>query len=70
VGRERDGGAIERVIVAPWRVIACPVCQGRGCVPAGFYGDEVDGTGLEMCRTCEGAGLLRVSLAGAVEQVL
>ncbi len=32
---------------------ACPVCFGRGFVPAGFYGVAV-GTNGETCRTCNG----------------
>lgn len=45
----------------------CPVCDGRGNVPAGFYNIDpypqaTGGAGnitLEgMCRTCNGAGVL------------
>jgi DnaJ-class molecular chaperone len=32
---------------------ACPVCFGRGHVPAGFYGVAVN-TNPETCRTCNG----------------
>jgi DnaJ-class molecular chaperone len=35
----------------------CPVCIGRGSVPAGFYGL---GTALlaEVCRACSGSGII------------
>ncbi|KKL69169.1 hypothetical protein LCGC14_2117660 [marine sediment metagenome] len=39
----------------------CPVCKGRGKVPAEFY----DGTGTsivpELCRSCWGAGYIQTS---------
>jgi len=46
-------------------VVACPVCYGRGFVPAGFY----DSTGLtwvstttgnETCRSCSGKGYIKL----------
>ncbi|MFA5238252.1 MAG: hypothetical protein WC476_00910 [Phycisphaerae bacterium] len=52
-----------------WEI--CPVCNGRGLVPAGFYnvGSKIDytyrgtTTGCsspkpETCRTCKGRGVL------------
>jgi len=33
----------------------CPVCEGRGFVPAGFYGIQ-EGTGSPACRRCDGLG--------------
>lgn len=47
----------------------CPVCQGRGNVPAGFYtpGDGVTSTAPEDCRTCGGRGILKVGALGHVE---
>ena len=44
--------------------VACPVCQGRGAVPNGFYtaiGVESwtsSNPGPETCRTCNGVGVL------------
>jgi len=40
----------------------CPVCNGRGTVPAGFYsqGDYYSSVtyGMNQCRTCSGSGVL------------
>jgi DnaJ-class molecular chaperone len=36
---------------------ACPVCFGRGHVPAGFYGVAVN-TSPETCRTCKGTTII------------
>jgi len=39
----------------------CPVCNGRGKVPADFYNKWIDGSahaGEETCRTCQGTGLV------------
>jgi hypothetical protein len=42
----------------------CPVCEGRGTVPSGFYNQGTWGTwvvsawGVEMCRSCQGTGVL------------
>jgi DnaJ-class molecular chaperone len=36
----------------------CPVCEGRGVVPYGFYGDQGAGTGAEPCRSCGGTGIV------------
>lgn len=45
--------------------VTCPVCYGRGFVPAGFY----DSTGLtwvstttgnETCRSCSGKGYIKL----------
>lgn len=40
----------------------CPVCNGVGMVPAGFYsmGDATTGTAPEPCRSCNGTGYLVV----------
>ena len=47
------------------RPYRCPVCDGRGTVPAGFYdGDNGCGTATtssitpETCRTCHGTGIV------------
>lgn len=42
----------------------CPVCEGRGHVPLGFYRDIPADAGvteiaMTCCRTCEGRGMVR-----------
>lgn len=40
----------------PWM---CPICQGHGHVPAGFYTDCSPTTLIpEKCRTCGGRGIV------------
>ena len=46
-------------------VYTCPVCNGRGFVPCGFYlsqtydGSSVtDSTSTELCRSCGGRGII------------
>lgn len=41
---------------------ACPVCGGRGFVPAGFYspGQHALSTNAEKCRTCDGRTVIPV----------
>src|SRR5208283_3367950 len=36
----------------------CPVCNGRGKVPAGFYGDKGIDASESPCRSCHGSGLV------------
>lgn len=39
----------------------CPICDGKGTVPIGFYGGDVSGVylgSLLMCRACEGKGIV------------
>lgn len=39
----------------------CPVCEGSGLVPTGFYSSEfITGAipGSETCRTCDGKGVI------------
>src|SRR5208282_6077669 len=36
----------------------CPVCNGRGKVPAGFYGDQGTDVSEPPCRSCHGSGLV------------
>ena len=40
----------------------CPVCQGKGTVPPGFYGDANAGSSTaafrETCRACGGSGYI------------
>lgn len=38
----------------------CPVCQGRGFVPLGFYSPygAASTANDETCRTCKGTGVL------------
>lgn len=38
----------------------CPVCEGKGRAPGGFYGDTGQLTVGEKCRTCKGKGVLLV----------
>jgi hypothetical protein len=33
----------------------CPVCEGKGVVPAGFYTDDVAN---QKCRPCGGKGVI------------
>lgn len=47
------------------RVVSkCPVCEGKGHVPAGFYESvgtyiwSSTSTNAEMCRSCEGKGIV------------
>jgi len=41
----------------------CPICQGRGEVPPGFYIGSVFTRAIsETCRTCQGTGVLWESL--------
>lgn len=39
----------------------CPICEGRGTVPAGFYmrSETVANAGPEQCRLCAGLGAVR-----------
>ena len=38
----------------------CPVCEGRGHVPAGFYAraTAMHNTAPETCKACDGAGVI------------
>ena len=38
----------------------CPVCQGRGTLPAGFYSRArtLSNTAPETCKTCNGQGIV------------
>lgn len=49
----------------------CPVCEGRGNVPAGFYSRLAVGTDTtpETCQTCDGKSILGIGFLGAVEKV-
>jgi hypothetical protein len=42
--------------------LLCPVCNGRGTVPAGFYdpGLGCTNTSAEKCRSCQGQGYILV----------
>jgi DnaJ-class molecular chaperone len=53
----REGGAWTAPAPQPF---ACPVCGGRGHVPAGFFSDVQASTSLnlELCRACEGKGVV------------
>lgn len=41
-------------------VQACPVCHGRGTMPAGFF-TGLPHTNAETCRPCNGGGLLWIA---------
>lgn len=49
----------------------CPVCEGRGNVPAGFYSrmNVATLTSSEQCQTCDGKGILKVGMLGTVEKI-
>ena len=44
----------------------CPVCEGRGLVPNGFYGAvgvesyTTNSLAPEMCRSCQGRGWIQL----------
>jgi len=45
----------------PTTVHLCPVCRGRGTVPAGFYGPPMGTSAAELqCRACGGRGYLHL----------
>ncbi len=41
----------------------CPVCEGRGEVPMGFYLGQTAGTSMspQQCRSCHGTGTVGFS---------
>ena len=44
----------------------CPVCEGRGKLPHGFYNtSEIFSSasiGDEICKTCNGQGIIRIDI--------
>ena len=54
------GSATWNEPVACTRAIRCPVCDGRGSVPVGFYdhGGFSTSTNSLECRACLGKGIL------------
>lgn len=36
----------------------CPVCNGTGSVPKGFYEGSNNATGIEGCKACAGFGII------------
>ena len=38
----------------------CPVCEGKGVVPATFYPDTENQVGYVTCRSCNGTGIVNV----------
>jgi DnaJ-class molecular chaperone len=65
---EYESTPLERGQVTwPWPTPTqkCPVCEGRGIVPHGFYsypaGQQFSSTDTtpEKCRTCDGGGVVR-----------
>lgn len=53
-----------------YTIQCCPVCEGRGNVPTNFYsrGTGATSTEPEVCRSCDGKGLLKVGMLGTVEK--
>jgi hypothetical protein len=47
-----------QVAIPQVRPYCCPVCQGRGTVPAGFYHGISASTNPEQCKSCAGSGVL------------
>jgi len=52
----------------------CPICDGRGIVPAGFYQVTFHGYGFtstssshEICRSCGGSGIIWGKEGGELE---
>lgn len=43
---------------SPMQAVKCPVCEGRGTVPCGFYSSGSNNTGPERCRSCGETGFL------------
>jgi DnaJ-class molecular chaperone len=66
------GGTPTYAPAPSWTIQRCPVCEGRGNVPAGFYDRLVVSTAAnaEQCHTCDGRGMLRVGVGGTVEKVI
>ena len=46
----------------PKQPFQCPVCEGRGYVPAGFYGlsgtPDDSTSAVAPCRSCSGTGVI------------
>jgi len=38
----------------------CPVCEGCGTVPPGFYHNDATAAGREPCKACGGRGIVGV----------
>lgn len=55
------GGTIEFTVKVNGYWQRCPVCDGRGFVPVGFYGPQ-SGLGSPACRRCDGSGTITVPL--------
>lgn len=49
-------------IQTPIRPFKCPICNGKGIVPAGFYTsityNWISANTSEKCRTCNGQGII------------
>ena len=56
------------VTAEDWAPYLCPVCQGRGNLPAGFYGVMSSSTSPEQCRACHGAGVIIVAASLAAKE--
>ena len=46
--------------LGPLKCSKCPVCEGRGVLPHGFYGRGQYSTSdsSETCRSCQGSGIV------------
>jgi hypothetical protein len=56
--------------VQPPNVQRCPICEGRGTIPAGFRdGDDDPIHGRIDCSECGGRGMLVVSALGSVSKL-
>ena len=59
--KQRVSQTISSVNEPYMRPYLCPVCDGRGALPRGFYGCPVVSTTdamPEMCRSCQGTGIV------------
>lgn len=54
-------------------ILKCPVCNGRGIVPGGFYesiGDTwISNGATDSCRSCQGKGTIHVRTLQTMEEL-
>ena len=36
----------------------CPICDGTGKVPVGFYGEQGTDASMPYCKSCQGTGIV------------
>jgi len=59
-----SGDCGQHTVTVPPQPYRCPVCEGKGCVPSGFYGAvgthewTVSDLTPEQCRSCGGIGVI------------